>query len=484
MGGIIKVVGGYNKMRQGTVIAIMTNQFKTNKEPIGYRIKMTRQYGGKVVQCTVEQAQGIISRVPDAIDNLGIIDGQLKLTNGSASRYADIASSQSLSYFAPLVILCKHNIKKLNNKVVYEICDYEGNVDICDEDIALGIIKQRGIANGKVVEKAGRTMISSINGEYPIESLSEAQEQEILPYIQTTERLQDEAREEARRQAQLAETQRKLELTRQRQHEEVDARVKTNSGYKDDTINNEKDLKRKLRENEIKIANAIKTMTVNELGSSAEWKPLRDSCMQSITKGLREQVERENSKGDKSKVGKIRVGRILCFPTSDSAEPITIPSVEVEVLISMGGQNALVTMKLGVLGLESSKPDELGNGHIKIYFIRHNRGTNNIQLDNGFVAKISETNINEIITKAGSVDYSWQKDDRLYRLGAKSLEKIGNQAVITIGALAKTLKLGINLAGQIESSNTKPEDAFETVVGLRRSSKKIEKASRQRNIRL
>lgn len=155
-------------MRQGTVIAY--KQAATSTRVVGYRVKGTRKFGGKVLNIPTDTMKGILRDMPDAVDNLELVGDEIKFVNGAMNRYVDLNNFSSGQ--GALVVLNKFDLRPYDGKVVYEVSDYEGNTIICDEDLAVLYMRKYTIANGKLVDHNGRTIISAIKGEYPTEDLT------------------------------------------------------------------------------------------------------------------------------------------------------------------------------------------------------------------------------------------------------------------------------------------------------------------------
>lgn len=100
---------------------------------------------------------------PKAFMNVAAEDKELVGTNGSLSRYAVVSMKNELvSKSAPVVVLAR-----LGNEG-FVLSDYAGNMTKIKSDEAVGYATKFGIANGKIVERDGKKLISAINGEYPL----------------------------------------------------------------------------------------------------------------------------------------------------------------------------------------------------------------------------------------------------------------------------------------------------------------------------
>lgn len=184
-------------MRQGTVIAV--KRAATSDKIIQYRLKQVTTCGGRITDVDAGSLAAIVERVPDAIDNLTVVNGELEFINGASKRYTDL--NQLGNGVNPLVILNKIQLEN-SDKTVYEICDYKGETLLVDDELAAIYATRMGVANGKVVDKGTKKIISAIQGEYPSRSLSEDEKLSLLPTLKTGSRFIEQENKE--REIQLA----------------------------------------------------------------------------------------------------------------------------------------------------------------------------------------------------------------------------------------------------------------------------------------
>jgi len=105
------------------------------------------------------------------ITNLGIEDGRLVSTNGSIDRYTRMRDVQwgvhGKSY--PVIL---SRVEKGEELVGYTIYDVDGTLREVNIKDAVEIHKRSPFANGKLRETQNGEIISSINGKYPLRTLS------------------------------------------------------------------------------------------------------------------------------------------------------------------------------------------------------------------------------------------------------------------------------------------------------------------------
>lgn len=168
-------------MRQGTLIAVKRGS--VNDNIISYRIKGSGQFKGKVIDVNKEQLIGVLTKVPDAIDNIKLTNGDIEFTNGSSKRYTNLNNLGTGN--DSLVILNKYTLKSKGNMPIYILCDFKGETMVADEAMAVVYMRRFGIANGKLVNRENKVIISSIQGEYPTQDLSEQAEDYYFTQLQT-----------------------------------------------------------------------------------------------------------------------------------------------------------------------------------------------------------------------------------------------------------------------------------------------------------
>lgn len=106
-----------------------------------------------------------------SVDNLELINGELKGINGSLDRYSSIDNRGNIIGESAFVI-----IGKLEDKG-YTVVDYSGKVKNYRTEDILKLVNERGlkVANGKIVPKDGEQIVSSINGEYDLKELAKVE---------------------------------------------------------------------------------------------------------------------------------------------------------------------------------------------------------------------------------------------------------------------------------------------------------------------
>lgn len=98
------------------------------------------------------------------IENIGMTaDYKVYPTNGKFERYTKImrGTNDYLGDSAPAVVLYT-----INSGEQYVLANYVGSILICSSKEAEEIMRVKGIANAKLVERGGSKFISSIQGSY------------------------------------------------------------------------------------------------------------------------------------------------------------------------------------------------------------------------------------------------------------------------------------------------------------------------------
>lgn len=140
------------------VVAVVKNEAD---EAVAYRILDIEKRACKAV--SKEAVLRASMQNPKAFMNVATEGKELVGTNGSLSRYAVVSMKNELvSKSAPVVVLAR-----LGNEG-FVLSDYAGNMTKIKSDEAVGYATKFGIANGKIVERDGKKLISAINGEYPL----------------------------------------------------------------------------------------------------------------------------------------------------------------------------------------------------------------------------------------------------------------------------------------------------------------------------
>ena len=140
------------------VVAVVKN---AADEAVAYRILDIEKRACKAV--SKEAVLRASMQNPKAFMNVTAEGKELVGTNGSLSRYAVVSVKNELvSKSAPVVVLAR-----LGNEG-FVLSDYAGNMTKIKSDEAVGYATKFGIANGKIVERDGKKLISAINGEYPL----------------------------------------------------------------------------------------------------------------------------------------------------------------------------------------------------------------------------------------------------------------------------------------------------------------------------
>lgn len=140
------------------VVAVVKNEAD---EAVAYRVLDIEKRTCKAV--SKEAVLRASMQNPKAFMNVAAEGKELVGTNGSLSRYAVVSMKNELvSKSAPVVVLAR-----LGNEG-FVLSDYAGNMTKIKSDEAVGYATKFGIANGKIVERDGKKLISAINGEYPL----------------------------------------------------------------------------------------------------------------------------------------------------------------------------------------------------------------------------------------------------------------------------------------------------------------------------
>lgn len=140
------------------VVAVVKNEAD---EAVAYRILDIEKRACKAV--SKEAVLRASMQNPKAFMNVAAEGKELVGTNGSLSRYAVVSMKNELvSKSAPVVVLAR-----LGNEG-FVLSDYAGNMTKIKSDEAVGYATKFGIANGKIVERDGKKLISAISGEYPL----------------------------------------------------------------------------------------------------------------------------------------------------------------------------------------------------------------------------------------------------------------------------------------------------------------------------
>lgn len=95
------------------------------------------------------------------VSGIKLSGGKLMGSNGALTRYKNLRQPSSMS---PLVVIARNLVD--SNNYGFCVADGNGNVTNMLEDVAVNYAEKHGIANGKIVENAGKKFISSIEGEY------------------------------------------------------------------------------------------------------------------------------------------------------------------------------------------------------------------------------------------------------------------------------------------------------------------------------
>lgn len=107
------------------------------------------------------EVQCIIAGILDGkkIENLTVVNGELKGVGGAIERYGVLGVSQSITIIGVIEI----QDVGIN---IYKIADTKGKISMVSEKNLIALSNSCTIANGKVVERSGRKYISSIEGDF------------------------------------------------------------------------------------------------------------------------------------------------------------------------------------------------------------------------------------------------------------------------------------------------------------------------------
>lgn len=154
--------------KQNLIVIAVLRQFinsATKDMPIvGYRV--LELGSGKILDLRVDNPNAISFCMENASKFLNVVPMastplSLKFTNGVVTRYPSIDSSTgNLIGQNPIVITQEH-------KDGYQVSDAFGTTFDWDYNTAVHYAKMQGIANGKIVTKNNKEIISSISGYYP-----------------------------------------------------------------------------------------------------------------------------------------------------------------------------------------------------------------------------------------------------------------------------------------------------------------------------
>jgi hypothetical protein len=140
------------------VVAVVKNEAD---EAVAYRVLDIEKRACKAV--SKEAVLRASMQNPKVFMNVAAEGKEVVGTNGSLSRYAVVSMKNELmSKSAPVVVLAR-----LGNEG-FVLSDYAGNMTKIKSDEAVGYATKFGIANGKIVERDGKKLISAISGEYPL----------------------------------------------------------------------------------------------------------------------------------------------------------------------------------------------------------------------------------------------------------------------------------------------------------------------------
>ena len=140
------------------VVAVVNNEAD---EAVAYRVLDIEKRACKAVSKEAVLRDSMQNQ--KAFMNVAAEGKELVGTNGSLSRYAVVSMKNELvSKSAPVVVLAR-----LGNEG-FVLSDYAGYMTKLKSVEAVGYATKFGIANGKLVERDGKKLISAINGEYPL----------------------------------------------------------------------------------------------------------------------------------------------------------------------------------------------------------------------------------------------------------------------------------------------------------------------------
>lgn len=139
----------------------MVATIKNGKDIVGFRMLDTNliKSGKCTTDINYDSVKSAIAR-GTKVENLGLKGDKLIGTNGVIDRYADIKTNNEIIEKSSIVVLFRTDDG-------FIVADYMGNVSKVGYDEALKLNGSVGIANAKIVERGGKKVVSSINGEYP-----------------------------------------------------------------------------------------------------------------------------------------------------------------------------------------------------------------------------------------------------------------------------------------------------------------------------
>ena len=139
----------------------MVATIKNGKDIVGFRMLDTNliKSGKCITDINYDSVKSAIAR-GTKVENLGLKGDKIIGTNGVIDRYADIKTNNEIIDKSSIVVLFRTDDG-------FIVADYMGNVSKVGYDEALKLDGSVGIANAKIVERSGKKVVSSINGEYP-----------------------------------------------------------------------------------------------------------------------------------------------------------------------------------------------------------------------------------------------------------------------------------------------------------------------------
>ena len=130
----------------------------------------------KVMDVKVSNIKSVILSKKAKIENLELDEhGELQGTNGIIDRYTrlKIPGNQPVGQ-TPIVITSIMRLADTNEAIGYEVVDYQGQTRKLKTEDAIKLVKQFGIANGRVVSKNGLEFIATIVGDYPVTPITKS----------------------------------------------------------------------------------------------------------------------------------------------------------------------------------------------------------------------------------------------------------------------------------------------------------------------
>lgn len=147
-------------MSKLTVIARVGNNPKERE--IGYRL--VDNFTGEVKDVPTQALYNVVKAQPELVTNVEAGVGSVIGTNGDLRRYPMVRVGEQYSSMnilkLPLTVLAK-----IDN-VGFRFCDCYGRILERSNDKFIGMAKQYGLTNGKIVSKDGNVYVSAIHGEY------------------------------------------------------------------------------------------------------------------------------------------------------------------------------------------------------------------------------------------------------------------------------------------------------------------------------